>query len=263
MLKSSLVRMRNPSKFCWRNATAPSLRVRTIGSISSFRIPTLRDNADTTVLRIRQQMTAPPGEVDTSIDATGRFVWPTALYLLERIQQDFFETTDDAASLNVLELGSGCGLLGMGLAATSLRTTVVATDHPNSIDWLHGNVELNQDALRKGNIFVAPLEWGDRQAAEGIQALRGAFDLILGSDLLYICPSDYPRLVDTLKIVSGGAPVYLAYPKRGTEDVFFDIAKDAFTVEIEAIDVSSACSQTVMVLSTGKYELAILRLKSG
>jgi hypothetical protein len=234
------------------------------GTITLFRTTTPSSGIDTSTFdgspnvefKIRQQFTAPPGGVDTSIDSTGRFVWSTTVCLRERIQRDVVNAEGAAASqperLQVLELGSGCGLLGMGLAATGL-VDVVLTDHPNAMEWLSSNIELNRDIVRE-HARMAPLEWGNDQHATQLEAqLTSPFDLIVGSDILYD-HATHAGLVETMKrfAVPANAPIYLAYPKRSDEDPFLEVAHEHFRVEVEPLDVNN---------SSGIHSLAILRCK--
>ena len=56
-------------------------------------------------------------------DGTGLKVWPTSVPLLSHLQQLISKRLPMERPLRVLELGSGCGLLGMGLAATCHAAT--------------------------------------------------------------------------------------------------------------------------------------------
>jgi predicted nicotinamide N-methyase len=203
------------------------------------------DGSPNVEFRIRQQFTAPPGGA-IDVDATGSFVWPTALPLLERIQTDFFllddsrKTTKRERRLRVLELGAGCGLLGMGLAATGC-VDVVLTDHSRAIAWLQGNVEINRELLG-GCATVAPLGWGDQEESAQLEAQQPRpFDLIVGSDIVYD-QSKHAELVETMKYfsVAGNAPVYIAYPKRRDEEPFLSLAKEHFSsVEVEPLQTAA------------------------
>ena len=138
-------------------------------------------------------------EDDDVEDAVGRFVWPTALPLLRHIVKEWDVVGDDDDDENanekegkttknesnniirhipklivVVELGAGCGVLGMGLTAslaaasaaatasaasasssaagTTSRTRrrgsrghVILTDHDD--EWLQRNVNLNEKAI--------------------------------------------------------------------------------------------------------------------
>ena len=139
-------------------------RERTLSSWSSNTI-TAAHGKDVT-LEIRQQFMAPPGRATT--DSTGRHIWPSAKPLLQymlSIDQKEAVKNNERRNKTVLELGSGCGLVGMGLVVATISTEdflsstcgddtssslsptyrVVMTDH--STAWLEQNVARNQEAL--------------------------------------------------------------------------------------------------------------------
>ena len=75
----------------------------------------------------------------------GRFVWPTAVLMLEHI---ISSSISHHASL-IVELGAGCGVLGMGLAhallSFSQNVPIILTDHDEG--WLQRNVTLNKTEI--------------------------------------------------------------------------------------------------------------------
>lgn len=143
--------------------------------------------------------------------------------------------------LRVLELGSGCGLLGIGLAATCEDVEVVVTDPAlgvnftdlesgSTLDWLRANVELNRDAVGS-RCSAAKLEWGNDEDIEKLLDTYtpfGGFDLLVGSDLLYD-PDRYAALHATISAF--GARTILGYPTRhGSEKRFFNSAEPGWVV---------------------------------
>jgi hypothetical protein len=180
-------------------------------------------------LQIRQQLTAPPGGVDPNMDVTGRFVWPSAMPLLQRIQHDF-SPTKTLSSLQILELGAGCGVLGIGIAATMKNVAqVTLTDQCYSIEWLQANVDLNRDLVPDVVVQVEELIWGEENPGEqNWNDGTTSFDVIVGSDLLY-APTMHKPLLDTIQRFT--APVYLAYPLRGVEHPFVEAAQDLYDIE--------------------------------
>lgn len=212
------------------------------------------------ILEIQQQFMAPPGGATT--DSTGRHIWPTAKPLLQYMlnMPQEVATSSASPSKTVLELGSGCGYLGMGLALATMSAKyaapgyhVVMTDH--SVEWLQQNLEHNREALMRdsdsgtgqpqylSNVESHKLQWGNQQEMKSIFETSRIFnhqengdgtykpkqfDYIVGSDLLYNPASQEP-LIATLKFFSSvslttnaGAPIILlAYPKRQSDEERF------------------------------------------
>ena len=180
-------------------------------------------------------------------DLTGLKLWPCALRLLARLDSTLLpqlraQLQASDRPLRVLELGSGTGVLGMGLAA--LGEQVLLTDPAahvrfavgeddarcDTLAWLGANVEENSAAL-SDRAQVAPLLWGDEGHMAGVEAAHAPFDLVVGSDLLYD-PDQYACLTATLQRFSGPRTLaVLGFSHRhGGEERFLRSAERAFHV---------------------------------
>ena len=208
-------------------------------------------------IRIRQHffeepVRQPRSSLQGRADRTGLKSWPTAMPLLEFA----VERCQSRPHMRVLELGSGCGKLGLGFAAAVPDAHVLLTDpdlptmfddesqEPSStLEWLRGNVALNTQTLGE-RVEAAALLWGDDAHADAIlQEPRwsGGFDLILGSDLLYN-PDVYVDLLDTLQTFTSvkTCPVILGYPARVNEARFLQLAAARYVVETRALPLKGA-----------------------
>lgn len=95
-------------------------------------------------------------------------VWD-ASHVLARLMADY-----EIAGLRILEVGCGLGLAALVL--NQRGADISATDqHPEAAAFLKANVELNGG----NDIPFVRADWNDEQTS------LGAFDLIIGSDLLY------------------------------------------------------------------------------
>ncbi|GAB4850499.1 hypothetical protein Ancab_029805 [Ancistrocladus abbreviatus] len=112
---------------------------------------------------------------------TGAVMWDSGLVLGK-----FLEHAVDSGLLllrgkKVVELGSGCGLVGC--IAALLGAQVILTDLPDRLKLLRKNVETNlRPSEMRGSAMVSELIWGDDPDAELVEPLA---DYVLGSDVIY------------------------------------------------------------------------------
>lgn len=147
---------------------------------------------------------------------SGSRVWDAGVALAVILGDD-----PATAGLSIVEIGSGTGIAGLSAAAAG--ADVVLTDRADSVDLLNRNVALN---LLETRVLATELTWG-YDIPEEIQ-VRGPFDLIIGSELLYRLYDE--DLLKTLVDLStpGKTEVLLTFPKRHTEETFFANAADYF-----------------------------------
>ena len=155
---------------------------------------------------------------------TGGIVWETsyllASYLLERYRGDNQQQkrkpacTAATGSSNsrpspplgkVLEIGSGCGMLGLVLGASGLSSSVVLTECSEVMDDLRSNVQRNIDAegnsLSKDVVSAQLLRWdcleediagfddiqndAKNDLKESLHLRPHSFDTIVGTDVVF------------------------------------------------------------------------------
>ena len=138
----------------------------------------------------------------------------------------------NSAQLSVLELGCGCGMVGIALAQMRPRCDVLLTDLPEAMDILELNLSVAQSA-EGSKTMKATLDWADDLPSD---IRRRVFDLILISECTYNSNS-IPALVKTLSnliLSSREARVLLSTKVRhSSEAVFFDLMSDAGFIELE------------------------------
>ncbi|KAH0253533.1 hypothetical protein KCU91_g18440, partial [Aureobasidium melanogenum] len=124
--------------------------------------------------------------------------------------------------LNVLELGCGCGVVGIGLAQTVPDCDVLLTDLPEVDELVERNIEAANPAM-SSNIDFAPLDW---EAPLPVKVSSRTFDLILVAECIYNSDS-IPPLVDTLERLIQRSPkaVILLSTKvrHESEAMFWDL----------------------------------------
>ncbi|KAL1541857.1 protein N-lysine methyltransferase METTL21A-like [Salvia divinorum] len=194
-------------------------------------------------------------------------LWPAAaalVSLLDRQALPRLLLPADNRPLNILELGSGTGLVGIAAAAL-LGAAVTATDLPHVLPNLQHNVDANAAALapRGGRVRVAALSWGD---AAQMESVGGDFDVVLGSDVVYH-DHLYEPLLQTMRFLLLGRErevvFVMAHLKRWKkESAFFKKANKFFHVEIVHRDSPSGGDRVGVNVYTFVRRTAAAAVKS-
>ena len=123
--------------------------------------------------------------------------------------------------VNVLELGSGCGIVGMALAHLWPNCNVMLTDVSDAEDLVLKNLR-SLDLAAGSKVAFEGLDWVSPVLPEYCRNTRQ--DLIVVSDCTYNEDS-IPALVRTMKLISQGSPeilILVALKRRhANEGVFF------------------------------------------
>ncbi|CAA7056943.1 unnamed protein product [Microthlaspi erraticum] len=149
---------------------------------------------------------------------------------------------DSSSPINILELGSGTGIVGIA-AAVTLSANVTVTDLPHVLDNLNFNADANAQVVGRfgGKVHVAPLRWGE---SDDVALLGGNVDLVIASDVVYH-DHLYEPLLETLRLMmtamhlEGKRLIFLmAHLRRWKkESVFFKKARKLFDVDVIHSDV--------------------------
>lgn len=127
---------------------------------------------------------------DPSNTATGGCIWETSYLLAEWAQRELaprleLSRAGRAPPLRCLEMGAGCGLLGVALAHAGCK--VLLTECEESMPNLEANVAANAPAPspRGGQCAAARLGWGNEADAAAAVSQHGPFDVVLGTDVVF------------------------------------------------------------------------------
>lgn len=169
-------------------------------------------------------------------------------------------------ALNILELGSGTGFVGI-VAAATLGANVTVTDLPHVILNLQFNIDANASVLTTngGVVHAAPLRWGE---ADDVELVGREFDLIIASDVVYH-DHLYEHLLQTLRdLLLGGegkVEFVMAHLRRWKkESAFFKKAKKFFQVDVLHVDRPCEGSRVgVIVYRFAKKQIQKLKVVSG
>ncbi|KAL0874103.1 hypothetical protein Bca101_023808 [Brassica carinata] len=144
--------------------------------------------------------------------------------------------------MNILELGSGTGVVGIA-AAITLSANVTVTDLPHVLDNLSFNADANAPTVARfgGRVHAAPLRWGE---ADDVEVLGRNVDLMVASDVVYH-DHLYEPLLKTLRLMvaakglEGKRLIFLmAHLRRWKkESAFFKKARKVFDVDVIHSDV--------------------------
>ncbi|KKK24980.1 hypothetical protein P175DRAFT_0478938 [Aspergillus ochraceoroseus IBT 24754] len=136
------------------------------------------------------------------------------------------ERSSSSSPLHVIELGSGCGIVGIALAQLLSRCSVFLTDLPEVEEIVSRNIAAAQPAPFS-ELQYRTLEWEDALPDD---LCGGSIDLVLVSDCTYNADS-LPALVsvlDRLVQMSPNAIILVALKRRHeSEKIFFDLMQSA------------------------------------
>eukprot|EP00039_Didymoeca_costata_P002408 m.60000 g.60000 ORF g.60000 m.60000 type:complete len:236 (+) comp11286_c0_seq1:176-883(+) len=134
-------------------------------------------------------------DVDTKkfMDTTGGKVWDAARHLCHylEMEQKLLDLHKDGKK--IIELGAGCGYLGLIIAKNIASAHVCVTEMATggALSHLKHNIKLNQHKEMVGNNIEAKecdwIDYGDdgNDSAASLDLLGQQWDIIVGSDLVY------------------------------------------------------------------------------
>lgn len=126
-----------------------------------------------------------------------------------------------SGAVRVLELGAGCGVAGLALAATCPRAKVRLTDLEDAREVVEASIDEAGKDVRK-RVGFEVLDW---EAAEGGE---GEWDAVLVVECVYNDTS-IPLLVKTLRRVAGKGCLVVVVSKRRheSEGVFWELISES------------------------------------
>jgi predicted nicotinamide N-methyase len=140
-------------------------------------------------------------------NSTGGVIWETSYYL-----SLYLEHNQLPLGSHVLEVGSGCGLLGLVLACH--KNHVVLTECNETLPVLVRNVEGSASTLTRagGSASAQLLRW---ECSEDRSRLhRQDFDVIVGTDVIFDQDKVRPLLETMHSLTHEGTVVFLCFQER-------------------------------------------------
>ncbi|XP_022132654.1 calmodulin-lysine N-methyltransferase isoform X2 [Momordica charantia] len=119
----------------------------------------------------------------------------------------------------VIELGSGYGLAGLVIAASTEASEVVITDgNPQVVEYIQHNIAINPKAFGGTRVDSLTLHWNQ----EDVSNISGSFDIIVASDCTFF--KEYhrglARMIKLLRRNESSEAIFFS-PKRGDSLVKF------------------------------------------
>jgi len=186
----------------------------------------------------RQQFADPHGAADRLGISSATWplfglLWPSGAQLAARLGARPVRPGE-----RILEIGCGLGLAS--LVGHRRGADVTASDnHPLAGPFMAENIRLNALApirYRHGHWSATPAQRRDAND-EGLHALRGRFDLIIGSDLLYERDDGGNLAAFIGRHAATGALVWIVDPDRGNRTAFTrHMAAQGFAMHVERLD---------------------------
>lgn len=130
----------------------------------------------------------------------GNSLWSASLDLVKYMKKEGIigQYNSDNNKVNVVEVGAGCGSIGLVLWKNGYRVTV--TDMDEMIPIMRENIRYNQGL--EGDIEAMPLDWTHSSSASDVYSNRGPFRYIVGAEISYDETLHSP-FVDALLILCG------------------------------------------------------------
>ena len=106
-------------------------------------------------------------------DETGLCVWPASFLLMEWL------ASRDLAMQTVLELGAGCGIVGIAAGCLSARSTVITDGSKEAVKLMDENIATN---TLDGPVRSALRLWGQDDCAG-----EDKYDIVLACEVFCVC----------------------------------------------------------------------------
>ncbi|KAJ8767751.1 hypothetical protein K2173_020691 [Erythroxylum novogranatense] len=159
---------------------------------------------------------------------TGSVMWDSGVVLGKFLEHAVDSRVLSLQGKKVVELGSGCGLVGC--ISALLGAQVLLTDLPDRLRLLKKNIETNLRQVNlRGYAVAKELIWGDNPHQDLIEPLP---DYVLGSDVIY-SEAAVGDLLDTLMQLCGTqTTIFLAGELRNDTilEYFLDAAMRDFVI---------------------------------
>ncbi|XP_047977354.1 protein N-lysine methyltransferase METTL21A [Salvia hispanica] len=158
---------------------------------------------------------------------TGSVMWDSGIILGKFLEHSVESGKISLQGKNVVELGSGCGLVGC--IAALLGAHAILTDLPDRLKLLKKNVETNLYGDIRGSARVEELTWGDDLDKDFTDPSP---DFVIGSDVVYSEGAVVDLMETLVELCGKHTTVVLAGELRNDAilEYFLEAARKEFVV---------------------------------
>lgn len=162
-------------------------------------------------------------KLEQSYAALGTTVWDGSIALAKMFDNREIYSSHYLQTCRVLELGAGCGLVGIYLCLLGAKMTLL-TDQQCCVKTLENNVASNIPGICRSKIKVMEYSWG---SSTDELTRDGLFDLVLAAEVLY-SPTDSLLLAQCIpKVTNADSRVFVSMGRnRGGEEIFVKTLED-------------------------------------
>jgi len=153
-------------------------------------------------------------------------IWKKALVLARYLEKNHRKIELLKPDQRVIELGAGCGLLGIALAMLGCEVTL--TDMKEMLELLAVNVNGNTlEAQHRPR--VAELDWTE----EDLSRFKPPFEFIVGTDVVFLESLVAPLIATLLALSDRRSQIFICVEQRNesAHELFLEKAKEHFTVK--------------------------------
>ena len=182
-------------------------------------------------------------------------VWSTARVLSEMLLAD---AKEHLAEAKTIEIGAGTALCSMVAACAGARVTVTDSSEM-SLDLVRESGKLN--GIDESSLTTQRLDWHTLASAkdEAPPSLKSNFDLLLGSDVLFLRANVNAVLGTVARCVRPGGLAVIICPGRPSSIDFKGEVEDHSELEVESFEMEETCVTETRLLKLVRLYLITVR----
>ena len=158
--------------------------------------------------------------LDQNYQGLGCTVWDGSIALAKMFENDL-EIIENLRRFNILELGAGCGLVGLTLLHLGAKF-VLLTDMEVCLPTLNENVFKNTQTSMRDRVQVMPYVWGEVTTA--LTKRQGKFDIIVAAEVLYDEVNSRLLVQSAVQLLAKNGVMFVSMGRnRNGEATFVDV----------------------------------------